>query len=212
MLFVDDGRRWMRAMIWTLAAFFLFPHETAQACACGNVGKVTVITQDPSLQIVRVTTHEKDLLFVVCFQKKKIRIGDLLEDLICDAAYICDDTDLTAVIINGKSHRFCCIVGNGERPDPEIIDLKILSRRKYSAAAFCYWSFNVLPSLPVGPGEYVGQLFCHDRKTFHVVYVLVSDKDGRHGFKRCARLFQSLKNLFPRDPCIDQDGRTLVFY
>lgn len=111
------------------AAFFLFPHETAQACACGNVGKVTVITQDPSLQIVRVTTHEKDLLFVVCFQKKKIRIGDLLEDLICDAAYICDDTDLTAVVINGKSHRFRCIVGNGERPDPEIIDLEILSRQ-----------------------------------------------------------------------------------
>ena len=23
MLFVDDGRRWLRAMIWTLAAFFL---------------------------------------------------------------------------------------------------------------------------------------------------------------------------------------------
>ena len=45
-----------------------------------------------------------------------------------------------------------------------------------------------------------------------MVYVLVSDKDGRHGFKRRARLFQSLKNLFPRDPCIDQDGRTLVFY
>ena len=74
------------------AAFLFSPHETAQACACGNVGKVTVITQDPSLQIVRVTTHEKDLLFVVCFQKKKIRIGDLLEDPIRDAAYICDDT------------------------------------------------------------------------------------------------------------------------
>lgn len=61
---------------------------------------------------------------------------------------------------------FRCIVGNGERPDPEIIDLEILSRRKYSAAAFRYWSFNVLPSLPVGPGEYIGQLFRHDREDF----------------------------------------------
>ena len=101
--------------------------------------------------------------------------------------------------------------GEWRKADPEIIDLKILSRRKYSAAAFRYWSFNVLPSLPVGPGEYVGQLFRHDRKTFHVVYVLVSDKDGRHGFKRRARLFQSLKNLFPRDSCIDEMAERWFF-
>ena len=40
MLFVDDGRRWMRAMIWTLAAFFLLE------CAMMAAVAITARTMD----------------------------------------------------------------------------------------------------------------------------------------------------------------------